>query len=148
MSKKSVKLVSAEGFEFIIDHKAACVSNTIKQMLSSEGKLADQAGMIPLYQSFFKLQRVWLRGEAPLKVTSLRRSLARSAFLRYLRQFLKRSANTFTISCVTKMSAFFPSSNRHACMLQALFFCCKSLELGYWCAGQAIPSQSFSCRQR
>lgn len=52
MSKKSVKLVSAEGFEFIIDHKAACVSNTIKQMLSSEGKLADQAGMIPLYQSF------------------------------------------------------------------------------------------------
>ncbi|EIE21569.1 POZ domain-containing protein [Coccomyxa subellipsoidea C-169] len=41
MSKKSVKLVSAEGFEFIIDHKAACVSNTIKQMLSSEGNFTE-----------------------------------------------------------------------------------------------------------
>ena len=33
----AVKLVSAEGFVFIVDRKAACVSNTIKQMLSSEG---------------------------------------------------------------------------------------------------------------
>jgi hypothetical protein len=32
-----VKLVSAEGFEFIIDYKAACVSNTIRNMLSSQG---------------------------------------------------------------------------------------------------------------
>jgi transcription elongation factor B subunit 1 len=32
-----VKLVSAEGFVFVVDRKAACVSNTIKQMLSSEG---------------------------------------------------------------------------------------------------------------
>ena len=37
MTRTSVKLVSAEGFEYIVDHKAACVSNTIKQMLSSEG---------------------------------------------------------------------------------------------------------------
>ena len=37
MPRKSVKLVSAEGFEFTVDYKAACVSNTIKQMLSSEG---------------------------------------------------------------------------------------------------------------
>ena len=37
MPKKSVKLVSAEGFEFTVDYRAACVSNTIKQMLSSEG---------------------------------------------------------------------------------------------------------------
>ena len=34
---KPVKLVSAEGLVFVVDHKAACVSNTIKQMLSSEG---------------------------------------------------------------------------------------------------------------
>jgi transcription elongation factor B subunit 1 len=34
---KTVKLVSAEGFEFIIDYKAACVSNTIRNMLSSQG---------------------------------------------------------------------------------------------------------------
>ena len=37
MPKSTVKLVSAEGFEFIIDYKAACVSNTIRNMLSSEG---------------------------------------------------------------------------------------------------------------
>ena len=41
MPKKSVKLVSAEGFEFIVDYKAACISNTIKQMLSSEGMQLD-----------------------------------------------------------------------------------------------------------
>lgn len=35
--KKSVKLISAEGFEFLVDWDAACVSNTIKNMLSSQG---------------------------------------------------------------------------------------------------------------
>ena len=33
----SVKLVSAEGFVFQIDRKAACVSNTIRNMLTSQG---------------------------------------------------------------------------------------------------------------
>lgn len=37
MARETVKLVSAEGFEFIVDYKAACVSNTIKNMLSSQG---------------------------------------------------------------------------------------------------------------
>ena len=36
-SKSTVKLVSMEGFEFVIDYKAACVSNTIRNMLSSQG---------------------------------------------------------------------------------------------------------------
>ncbi|KIY98982.1 hypothetical protein MNEG_8977, partial [Monoraphidium neglectum] len=36
--RDTVKLVSAEGFEFIIDYKAACVSNTIRNMLSSQGE--------------------------------------------------------------------------------------------------------------
>ena len=36
-TRKAVKLVSAEGFEFYVDYRAACVSNTIKQMLSSSG---------------------------------------------------------------------------------------------------------------
>ena len=36
-TRKAVKLVSAEGFEFCVDYHAACVSNTIKQMLSSTG---------------------------------------------------------------------------------------------------------------
>lgn len=38
--RDTVKLVSAEGFEFIVDYKAACVSNTIKNMLSSQGNCA------------------------------------------------------------------------------------------------------------
>ena len=39
MPKSFIKLISAEGFEFTVDYKAACVSNTVKQMLSSEGTL-------------------------------------------------------------------------------------------------------------
>lgn len=35
--RRAVKLISAEGYEFIVDHDAACVSNTIKNMLSSQG---------------------------------------------------------------------------------------------------------------
>ena len=34
----TVRLISAEGFEFVIDYEAACVSNTIKNMLSSQGR--------------------------------------------------------------------------------------------------------------
>jgi transcription elongation factor B subunit 1 len=30
-----VKLTSAENFEFLVDYKAACVSNTIRNMLTS-----------------------------------------------------------------------------------------------------------------
>ncbi|CAI5529583.1 unnamed protein product [Closterium sp. NIES-64] len=32
-----VKLISAEGFEFVIDRQAAMVSNTLRSMLSSSG---------------------------------------------------------------------------------------------------------------
>jgi hypothetical protein len=42
MPKQTVKLVSAEGFEFIVDYKAACVSNTIRNMLSSQGEDASR----------------------------------------------------------------------------------------------------------
>lgn len=37
-NKDPVTLVSSDGFEYVIDHDAACVSNTIKHMLASEGK--------------------------------------------------------------------------------------------------------------
>ncbi|RKP20739.1 POZ domain-containing protein [Rozella allomycis CSF55] len=37
----TVKLVSAEGFEFIIDRNAAMVSNTIKNILSSPGRFSE-----------------------------------------------------------------------------------------------------------
>ena len=33
-----VTLVSSDGAEFVIDHDAACVSNTIKLMLASKGE--------------------------------------------------------------------------------------------------------------
>lgn len=35
--KDTVKLISAEGFEFVVDYQAACVSNTLRNMLSSQG---------------------------------------------------------------------------------------------------------------
>mmetsp|Transcript_19179 Transcript_19179/g.33030 ORF Transcript_19179/g.33030 Transcript_19179/m.33030 type:complete len:102 (+) Transcript_19179:120-425(+) len=41
VATKTVKLVSAEGWEFIIDYKAACVSNTIRNMLSSQGSFTE-----------------------------------------------------------------------------------------------------------
>ena len=47
MPKTTVKLVSAEGFEFIIDYKAACVSNTIRNMLSSQGRWYRRASVQP-----------------------------------------------------------------------------------------------------
>jgi hypothetical protein len=47
MPKETVKLISAEGFEFIIDYKAACVSNTIKNMLSSQGGIFVQSSLFP-----------------------------------------------------------------------------------------------------
>ena len=33
-----VRLISSDGFEFVVDHEAACVSNTIRHMLASEGE--------------------------------------------------------------------------------------------------------------
>ncbi|KAG0585395.1 hypothetical protein M758_2G007700 [Ceratodon purpureus] len=38
---QSVKLVSAEGFEFVIDRKAAIISNTLRNMLSSSGSFSE-----------------------------------------------------------------------------------------------------------
>jgi len=35
----TVKLISSDGFEFIIDRKCAMISGTIKNMLSSPGNL-------------------------------------------------------------------------------------------------------------
>ena len=43
-SKRWVKLRSGDGFEFIVDREAACVSNTIKSMLDSEGAAPSCAG--------------------------------------------------------------------------------------------------------
>eukprot|EP00244_Chara_vulgaris_P012528 TRINITY_DN6620_c0_g1_i1.p1 TRINITY_DN6620_c0_g1~~TRINITY_DN6620_c0_g1_i1.p1 ORF type:complete len:105 (-),score=23.37 TRINITY_DN6620_c0_g1_i1:258-572(-) len=39
--ENTVKLISADGFEFVIDRQAAMVSNTIKNMLSSSGSFTE-----------------------------------------------------------------------------------------------------------
>ncbi|KAK8949969.1 hypothetical protein KSP40_PGU018268 [Platanthera guangdongensis] len=39
--KDTVKLISAEGFEFVIDKKAAMVANTIRNMLTSPGGFSE-----------------------------------------------------------------------------------------------------------
>lgn len=65
MAKDTVKLISAEGFEFIVDYQAACVSNTIKNMLSSTGKRA-------LYRA---LQRFITHHEAQWVISTVRRQL-------------------------------------------------------------------------
>ncbi|KAI3436267.1 hypothetical protein D9Q98_002320 [Chlorella vulgaris] len=41
LEKKVVKLISAEDFEFVIDYDAACVSNTIRNMLNSQGNFIE-----------------------------------------------------------------------------------------------------------
>ncbi|KAH7284637.1 hypothetical protein KP509_34G063700 [Ceratopteris richardii] len=38
----TVKLISAEGFEFVIDRSAALVSNTLKNMLTSSGGFTER----------------------------------------------------------------------------------------------------------
>jgi hypothetical protein len=50
---ETVKLVSAEGFEFIIDRKAATVSNTLRNMLSSSG--------LCLFSFPFQASQMWVR---------------------------------------------------------------------------------------
>lgn len=53
MAKDTVKLISAEGFEFVVDYQAACVSNTIKNMLSSSGmELSTTANTARLWNRF------------------------------------------------------------------------------------------------
>eukprot|EP01025_Chloroclados_australasicus_P048858 TRINITY_DN5544_c1_g1_i2.p3 TRINITY_DN5544_c1_g1~~TRINITY_DN5544_c1_g1_i2.p3 ORF type:complete len:141 (-),score=11.35 TRINITY_DN5544_c1_g1_i2:671-1093(-) len=39
--KDTVTLISSDGFRFVVDYKAACVSNTIKGMLSTEGNFME-----------------------------------------------------------------------------------------------------------
>ncbi|XP_078153814.1 BTB/POZ domain-containing protein [Carex rostrata] len=40
-NEETVKLISADGFEFVIDKRAAMVSNTLRNMLTSPGSFAE-----------------------------------------------------------------------------------------------------------
>ena len=41
MGGKYVTLVSAEGFEYVVDYEAACVSNMIKNLMTSAGGFSE-----------------------------------------------------------------------------------------------------------
>lgn len=58
-----MKLISAEGFEFIIDYEAACVSNFIKNMLNSQGVLRRQVSSAPRQELAPHARCAWLAGE-------------------------------------------------------------------------------------
>ena len=47
-----VKLISAEGFEFVIDKKAAMVSNTLRNMLTSPGNPSSPVHSVPFIHRF------------------------------------------------------------------------------------------------
>ena len=46
-SRGVVKLISAEGFEFVVDKKAAMVSNTLRNMLTSPGRVPFITSSVP-----------------------------------------------------------------------------------------------------
>ena len=49
MAHGRVKLVSRDGFEFVVDYKAACVSKTLNKMLGADGCFTEsQLGEIHL----------------------------------------------------------------------------------------------------
>ena len=48
---QTVKLISSDKFEFIIDRKCALASGTIKNMLSSPGKKTDVSHLKELFKS-------------------------------------------------------------------------------------------------
>ncbi|KAI5054003.1 hypothetical protein GOP47_0031104 [Adiantum capillus-veneris] len=58
----TITLVSAEGFEFVIDRKAAVISNTLKSMLSSAGGFKETGSQASgdKHTGFGKSMRVFL----------------------------------------------------------------------------------------
>jgi hypothetical protein len=60
-SAQTVKLISSEGHEFIVDRKAAMVSGTIKSMLGGPGKKSERELLINLrFILFFSLILIFL----------------------------------------------------------------------------------------
>jgi hypothetical protein len=106
-NKRPVKLISQEGFEFIVDYDAACVSNTVKNMLSSQGeglgKLwgaegARGRGLMP------GSPHSGLAGLAAWTQVALRRLRPRrSGSLRSRHPFLRKCASTSTTSFGTRI---------------------------------------------
>ena len=99
MPRKSVKLVSAEGFEFTVDYRAACVSNTIKQMLSSEGmhpQSRSQTETLRLCQ-VGAVSGGFTRVSPNVQEISRKRSWGKSTSRRSRLPSWRRSASTFTI---------------------------------------------------
>ena len=97
-----VKLVSGDGFEFIIDEEAARVSSTIRGMLDSQGKyLICHLPLISL-KLILLVQR--LNSSSPstnLQVTFKRHNPAQCISEKFLLGCLKNAANIFIINSAT-----------------------------------------------
>lgn len=70
MPKEFVKLISKEGFEFIVDYRAACISNTIKNMLSFDGAVALSSQLLHSNQPYMLCYNVG--GDTLLSVLQVR----------------------------------------------------------------------------
>lgn len=116
-----MKLVSAEGFEFIIDYKAACVSNTIRNMLSSQGALAVASFWVPyLAGRGSSACSTFAEGFSPPashdpQAASRRQSLGKSSSLRSQRPSWRRPSSTFTTSSGTRTRELAWQSGSEAC---------------------------------
>ena len=93
-----VKLISAEGFEFVVDKKAAMVSNTLRNMLTSPGTF--RCFSFPFVS--IRPPLIFLHPlDAMIQAASPRRARARSASRRSLPTSSRRSASTSTGRSIT-----------------------------------------------
>ncbi len=117
---ETVTLESREHFQFIIDRDAACVSNTIRNMLSSQG-----VSLLPLRACHHCISHDQANTSPPQTIPSHitqyhqatlpRQSKASSAFQTFPHPFWRRFANTFTTSSSTKTRMCTPTSCTPTC---------------------------------
>jgi transcription elongation factor B subunit 1 len=70
MSKEeTVKLVSAEGFEFVIHRKAAVLSDTLRNMLTAPGKILPPSLLLCPLLSSIPLSQILAFGFALLPIS-------------------------------------------------------------------------------
>ena len=106
-----VKLISTEGFEFVVDKKAAMVSNTLRNMLTSPGRVPFITSSVPsARRPRIASHHIHPSGH-PHQAASPRRARARSASRRSPPTSSRRSASISTGRSITPGSyAYFPLS--------------------------------------
>jgi Skp1 family, tetramerisation domain len=104
MTQEAIKLISSEGYEYIIDYKAACISNTIKNMLGADG--ATQRPYGRSFLSAVALQCSQARRGYCMQAHSPRQSKVRCHLPRFLLEFWSASVNTFITTSRIRARAF------------------------------------------